>query len=297
MMSYDALIERIVRHADARHAPGLPVETEIAGLSFVRCRAPTALEAMCYKPLLCVVLQGRKVAYLGRSRVNFAAGQSLIVSFDLPTASRVMDAREDAPYVALALELDLGVVRSLIDEVGEASLPETPAKAIVSGAADAALIEAMGRLFDLTDKPLERRVLAPLLIREIHFRSLMARHGAMLRTLARRDSHASRIMRALSHIRTHYAEPLRVGDLAEAAGMSVSSFHEHFRAVMASTPLRYQKDLRLLEARDLLIEGALPVTTVAFEVGYESPTQFSREYARKFGRPPSADRKKVTVPA
>jgi AraC-like DNA-binding protein len=287
------LIERICRYADAHDAPEAPFETGIDGLTLVRSRAPTALERMVYMPLACLVLQGRKETYLGDTPVSFGRGQSLIVSIDVPSVSRVVEASPRTPYVALALELDMGEVRSLAEEAGEAEIADERARAIASGEADAALVAAMGRLFDLVDRPLEQRVMLPLLRREIHFRLLLARHGGMLRSLSRRDSHASRIARALSRIRKDYTRPLRVAELADAAGMSPSSFHEHFKTLTATTPLQYQKDLRLLEARRRLIGGGQSVSGVAFDVGYESPTQFSREYSRKFGTAPRDDRMAV----
>lgn len=284
------LIDRVCRFADAHGAPEAPFETGIDGFTLVRSRAPTVLEGMVYTPLVCLVLQGRKESYLGATPVGFGRGQSLIVSMDLPSVSRVVEASPRAPYVALALRLDLGEIRSLTEEAGEAEIDDERARAIASGEADAPLVDAMGRLFDLIERPLEQRVLLPLIRREIHFRLLLARHGGMLRRVSRRDSHASRIARALSRLRRDYARPLKVGELAEAAGMSPSSFHEHFKALTATTPLQYQKDLRLLEARLRLTSGAPSVSGVAFEVGYESPTQFSREYSRKFGISPREDR-------
>lgn len=284
------LIDRICRHADANDAPEAPFETGIDGFTLVRSRAPTALMGMVYTPLVCLVLQGRKESYLGETLVGFGRGQSLIVGIDMPSVSRVVEASPGRPYVALALRLDIGEIRSLTEEVGEAEIDDERARAIASGAADMPLVQAMGRLFDLVERPLEQRVLLPLLRREIHFRLLLARHGGMLRRLSRRDSHASRIARALSRLRQDYAQPLKVAELAEAAGMSASSFHEHFKALTATTPLQYQKDLRLLEARRRLTSGAQSVSAAAFEVGYESPTQFSREYLRKFGTSPREER-------
>ncbi len=289
-MPDEDLAARVCRFADARGAPETPFETGIAGFTLVRCRTPTKLEGGVYSPLLCLVLQGRKESYLGDTAVSFGGGDSLIVSFDLPTMSRVTEASADAPFVALALELDLAVIRNLCDEAGAAAIEDGQARAIVSGEADDALAEAVRRLFDLVERPLERRVLLPLLRREIHFRLLLARHGGMLRHLSRRDSHASRIACAIARIRKEFTGPLAVAELAAVAGMSPSSFHEHFKALTATTPLQYQKDLRLLEARRRLIGGAETVSSVAFSVGYESPTQFSREYSRKFGAPPRADR-------
>lgn len=284
------LIERICRYADAYHAPEAPFATGIDGFTLVRSRAPTALEGMIYMPIVCLVLQGRKESYLGETPVSFGRGQSLIVSIDVPSVSRVVEASPEAPYVGLALQLDMSEVRSLAEEAGDAEIAGERARAIASGEADAGLVAAMARLFDLVDRPLEQRVLLPLVRREIHFRLLLARHGGMLRRLSRGDSHASRIARALARIRKDYTRPLKVADLADAAGMSPSSFHEHFKALTATTPLQYQKDLRLLEARRRLIGGEQTVTGVAFDVGYESPTQFSREYSRKFGTSPRAER-------
>lgn len=284
------LIDGICRYADRRGANHLPQPTEVEGLSIVRCRAPTLQEHSSYDPLLCLVLQGAKESALGHERIRFGAGEALIVSLDLPTVSQVVEASPSRPYVALALALDLAMLRGLADEIDAPGESEGASRAIETGVAAERLVAAMGRLFALVEDPVERRVMAPLLKREIHFRLLMAAHGGMLRRLALRDSHESRIHRVLGHIRTDYAAPLRVPDLADMAGMSPSSFHEHFRAITASTPLQYIKDMRLLEARRQLQAGGVAISGVAFAVGYESPAQFSRDYARKFGVAPRDDR-------
>lgn len=284
------LIARVSRYADAHDAPESPFETEVPGFSLVRSRRPTSIEPNLYRPLLCVVLQGRKESSLGRERVSFGTGESLIVSLDLPTVSRIAEASANEPYVALALEIDLRVIRALHQEVGELEIASEQARAIAASSADDALIGAMGRIFDLVDKPLERRVLLPLIKREVHFRMLLTGHGEMLRRLSWRNSHESRIVRAIAHIRESFPDSVKVADLAATAAMSPSSFHEHFKAITATTPLRYQKDLRLLEAREQLMSGDKAVSEVAYDVGYESPNQFSRDYARKFGHPPRADR-------
>lgn len=286
-MNGSGLIADICRFADAQGADHRPCMTGVEGLSIVRARAPTHFEPGLYDPLLCVVLQGRKESFFGADQVRFGAGEALIVSLDLPTSSRVTEATAAAPYVALALQIDIGVIRGLSDELE--LLGQGQGQAMESGAADEALVDAMGRLFALTHTPGDVPVMRPLLVREVHYRLLQARHGGMLRSLARRDSHASRIHRVLAHIRKDCTAAFSVPDLAAMAGMSGSSFHDHFKAVTATTPLQYIKEMRLLEARRLLTEGE-PVTGVAFAVGYESPTQFSREYSRKFGLPPSEDR-------
>ena len=149
--------------------------------------------------------------------------------------------------------------------------------------------------FDLIDRPLEAKVMAPLVLREIHFRLLMAQHGGMLRQLLQRGSHASRLTKVLERIKNDYTAPLAVTELASIAGMSPSSFHEHFKALTATTPLQYQKNLRLIEARRLLLDCGHNVSSAAFEVGYESPTQFTREYTRKFGASPSSHKAGVVA--
>ena len=297
-MQNQDLIARVCAYAD-RHADSQEVDMEsyatgLAGLTILRSRKPTALEAVLYNPLLCLILQGRKETHLGMRRVSFSAGESLIVSHQLPVISRVTEATEMKPYVALVLELDMGIVRSLYDEVSEVEIEEEHARALNVGKTDGALLDAMGRLVDSIDRPLEAKVMLPLILREIHFRLILARHGGTLRQLLRRGSHADRIAQAIAHIKQNYATPLTVAELASVAGLSPSSFHEHFKALTATTPLQYQKELRLLEARRLLMNGTHSVSSAAFEVGYESPTQFSREYSRKFGNSPRKDLTKHT---
>ncbi|MGK7926136.1 MAG: AraC family transcriptional regulator N-terminal domain-containing protein [Spirulina sp.] len=277
------------RHADCQQANMELYATNLAGLIILRSRRPTEFEAVLYNPLLCLILQGAKETHLGMRRVSFTAGKSLIVSHQLPVISRVTEATEIMPYVALVLELDMGIVRSLYDEVSEVEIEDEQARALSIGKTDEALIDAMGRLVDLLDRPFEAKVMFPLVLREIHFRLLLAQHGGMLRQLLRRGSHADRIAKAIACIKQDYASPLTVAELASVAGLSPSSFHEHFKALTATTPMQYQKDLRLLEARRLLRNGTHSVSNAAFEVGYESPTQFSREYSRKFGNSPRQD--------
>lgn len=279
------LADRVCDYVDRKAPNDLACHTEVNGLIAIRSHKPTALECMIYQPSVCLILQGSKETHIGTGPINFGAGASLVVSHELPIVSRVTE----APYVGLALELDLDLIHSLCDEVDVAEIEEERTRAVNVGETDDAMQDAMGRLFDLVDRPLEAKVMDPLFRREVHFRLLLARHGTMVRQLLQRDSHASKIAKAISWIRQDFAKPLAVPDLAHAAGMSPSSFHEHFKAITATTPLQYQKDLRLLEARRLLMEGRHSVASAAFGVGYESPTQFSREYSRKFGNSPRTD--------
>lgn len=226
-----ALSARVVAHADTTGAGESPTETGVPGLSFVRARSPTDHEPMLYEPLVCVVLQGAKETLVGERVVPFAAGRSLIVSFDLPALSRIRQASPGAPYVALALKLDLGLVRDLDADQARTGAPSPADSAVVAGPADGALLDAMSRLFDLVGRVDERTVMLPLLLREVHFQLLRAEHGGMLRRLANRHGHASSIARAVARLRRDYASALSVADLARAANMSASTFHERFKAV------------------------------------------------------------------
>lgn len=264
-------------------------DSDLTGLKLIRNRQPSTFETTIYAPLLCLILQGSKETVIGQNPVRFSAGQSLVVSHELPVVARVTEACFDCPYLALVLMLDLSIVRSLYEEVSQADLACDGAAALNVRDCDEALIDALSRLFATEERPVEVRVLVPLLLREIHFRLLMTPHGAMLRQLLRHDSHASRIGKAIAHIKENYNAPIASGDLSRICGMSTSSFHAHFKSVTKTTPLQYQKELRLLEARRQLQFGTDSVAATAFAVGYESATQFSREYSRKFGLPPRAE--------
>jgi AraC-like DNA-binding protein len=265
------------------------VETEIAGLYLHRQARPSPFEATVYHPVICLNLQGRKQVANGDRSVEFGVGQSLIVSHDLPVAARITEASPEQPYLAIIVALDIAILRDLSGQIGDTAPRDHHAGALSTSITDAALIHAMSRYFALVDDPLEARVMAPLILKEIHFRLLMASHGGMLRQLMWRDSHASRISRAIGRIRTEYRSSLTVAGLADEAGMSPSSFHEHFKQITGTTPLQYQKDMRLMEARRLIAMDGFSVSSAAYEVGYESATQFSREYSRKFGSPPRND--------
>lgn len=255
------------------------------GLHLLRQAAPSQFEAAIYDPMLCLILQGRKEMVFADRTFRLGAGECALVSHDLPIVSRV----REAPYLVVLLRVELEVLRSLQEDLGERPGPRE-AEALEVHRADARLLDAMGRYLALTEAEGEARVLAPLLLKELHYRLLTSPLGGMLRSLLRRESHASSIARAISLLRRDFRAPMVVEELARAVGMSVSAFHQHFKAVTASSPLQYQKELRLLEARRRLRAGGSSVAAAAFEVGYESASQFSREYVRKFGYPPSRER-------
>lgn len=261
------------------------IVSALRGLRLLRHPVPTALEAFLYEPVVCLILQGRKQTTFGDHTFDVGAGECLLVSHDLPVVSRITE----APYLTLLLDIELELLRSFDDELSAQAHGDGAARALEVYAAPPALLDALGRYLALAQSPSDAKILGPMIAREIHYRLLTAPFGGMLRSLFRADSHASAVARAIAHLRRHYREPLSVADLARRAGMSVSSFHRRFKEVTSSSPLSYQKDLRLLEARRLLRTRSMPVSTVAYEVGYASPSQFSREYARRFGQPPKLD--------
>lgn len=282
-------LSRVIALANRYRAETLEQHRELPGLSVFVREEPSEIEASIYEPVICLILQGNKVTSIGDQAAELRPGDALLVSHDLPTASRITRASAREPYMALILSLDLGLARSLYEQLADAPAPEAGARSLAAGPADRAWLEPLVRYLELMDSPLDARVLGPSILREIHYRLLLSPIGSMLRQLLVADSHASRIARAIRRLRAAFRSPLSVPELAKAAGMSPSSFHEHFKAVTGTTPLQYQKDLRLIEARALLVERDQTVSEAAYAVGYESPTHFSRDYSRKFGLPPSRE--------
>lgn len=283
-MHMEGLIEqasRLARSVTSADQSARPMP----GLLLLRRETPSALEASLYEPVLCLILQGRKQVSLGAETFSFGPGECLLVSHHLPVRSRITK----APYLALVLAVDVTAIRKLYDEVAESALDGEPARAAETHRADPGLLDALRRYLKLADDSADAKVLGPLVFKELHYRLLTAPFGGMLRSLIRHDSNASAIARAIGHIRGDIRARIDIPDLARRVGMSASSFHEHFRTVTSTTPLQYQKELRLIEARRLLKTGRASVTAAALDVGYESASQFSREYARKFGAPPSRD--------
>lgn len=276
----------LVRRHDLDNTSSSPV---LPGLSIYRRDAVSDIEGLIYEPVICLILQGSKVTSIGDQSVELRPGDALLVSHDLPVLSRITLASTEEPYIALILALDLKLVRGLYERVGDALSPPARARSLSAAPAETAWLEPLGRYIALAGNPVDARVLGPSVLGEIHYRLLMSPMGGMLRNLVSVGSHASRIARAIRLIRSEFRAALSVSKLAAAAGMSASSFHSHFRSVTGTTPLQYQKDLRLIEARSILAGGGSSVSSAAFAVGYESPTHFSRDYSKKFGSPPSRD--------
>ncbi len=283
----DQLFDHARRYADAHAGRGGVAATPVEGLVILRETAPTMLQYAVSKPLVALVLQGGKRVTMGSRTFDFGAGDSLFITSDVPTVSQITKASRALPYYSLVLELDPAIIGGLVTQIGlvpfEADQPVRvdPTETEV---ADAAL-----RLLRLLDRPGTLAVLGPQLNRELHFWLLSGRHGGAIRALGVTDSHAQRIARAVAILRRHYAEPIRIEALAGVAGMSLSAFHVHFRGVTSLSPLQFQKQLRLIEARRRMLAQGEAISDAAYGVGYESVPQFTREYGRMFGQPPARD--------
>lgn len=261
--------------------------TSIPSLSFYRASAPSEHNAGVYEPSLCIVAQGAKEVLFGDEVYPYNPGQSLVVSVELPLTSRVVEASSERPCLAVCVALDSGVVGELLAD--GLPPPGPPARALGVAPLGPQLLDAVKRLVDLLDAPQDIDPLAPLVLREITYRLLTGPHGSRLRQIAAAGASAHRIARAIRQVKDHVAEPLRIESLAKRVGLSPSAFHLHFKAVTGLSPLQYQKQLRLQEARRLMFGEGLDASEAAFRVGYESPSQFTREYRRMFGAPPRQD--------
>lgn len=282
----DTLRQAVHRYTQ-RHARASGVtSTPVPGLSLIRGTAPSALEHAIANPLICLVLQGSKQVSIGDRDFTFVGGDSMIVTANQPTVTRISQASVAAPYLALALDLDPAVIADLgVAMNATEGMPEA------AGGVEAELRDAMLRLLRLLERPRSLVMLQKQVLREIHYWLLLGEKGAAIRHLGLPDSRVRRVARAVALLRRDYAQALTIAELAAAAGMSRSSFHQHFRAVTSVSPLQFQKQLRLIEARRLMLAEGKTASRAAFDVGYVSVPQFTREYARLYGQPPVRNRK------
>jgi AraC-like DNA-binding protein len=268
-----------------RHARGRRTKTAIPGVSISRSEAPTPpLGSLC-EPAALFVLQGVKSVLIGDRVLRYDPASYFIYTVETPATGQLIEASTARPYLAIGFALDVQAVTALLVE----HEPAVGGNRFTTDPVNEDMLDAWRRMMRLLDRPAEIAVLAPLLEREILFRLLQGPQGAKLRLLARVDGRLSQIRRAIAWIRANYQEPIQVMRLAELAHMSNAAFHRHFKAATAMSPIQYQKQIRLLEARNLLITKPDSAARVAFAVGYESASQFSREYARQFGASPMRD--------
>ena len=271
--------------------------TGITGLTLHRRTGPTAPCSMTYVPSVTVIAQGRKRVELGRNVFIYDASRFLLTAVDLPVVSRVIEASEKMPCLALSLKLEMPVVRELVshEEIHVAE-PPPDSPAMATGETTVEFLDACCRLMDLLGRPRDIPFLSGLIVREIIYRILRSAEGARLRAIATLGEQSHRTAKVIAWIRTNYAKPLRVEDLAGIAGMGVSTLHHHFRVLTAMSPLQFQKQLRLQAARGRMLMDGLDAASAAFEVGYESASQFNREYSRFFGQPPMRDIRTLRSP-
>lgn len=281
----EELVERI---AQALPADGTLDVTPSFRLA--RSSKPTEPIHSIYQPAFCFVAQGCKQALLGEEVFRYDPGHYLIYTVDLPLTFQVEEASKQSPYLGCRLNLDAALVASVMLESGlEPKKGNASLKAMDVSPMDANLLDAVVRLVRLLDAPIEGKVLAPLIVREIVFRLLAGGQGARLSHLVSSAGDTRRISKAIGHLRENFDRPLRIDDIAGDLGMSVSGFHHHFKSVTAMSPLQFQKQIRLQEARRLMLGEDLDAASAGFRVGYEDPAYFSREYKKLFGAPPQRD--------
>ncbi|MBD2261177.1 AraC family transcriptional regulator [Pseudanabaena sp. FACHB-2040] len=288
------LAKLVTRHT---HGRGNGIHsTAIAQLEFMQeFIAPVALCSV-YEPTLCIILQGRKETLLGKETYHYGAAQYIVVTVDLPLSGNIVEATPDKPYLCFKLSLDATGLWDIIDQIQRSpDQKESPVRGLFVSDANVPLIDCATRLTRLLDTPEDIPFLAPMMIRELYYRLLMGDQSEAVWQIATSGSHMQRIAAVIKQIKAEFTKSLRVDDLAEQVSMSSASFHRHFKAVTSMSPLQYQKQLRLLEARRLMLAEDADATYAAYQVGYESPSQFSREYSRMFGTPPRKDIERLRI--
>lgn len=294
------LIEQQLEQLKAQVLPHMPgyggIETPIPELFLYRTDVTTEVTPVVYEPSLCLMLQGEKEVYLNNERIVYDPLSYLLVPVTVPVSGKVTKASTDKPYLAIRMTIDLKELADLvIDLGGRVERSKAQVKAMSVGRVDESLLSAFSRLVQLLDKPADIPVLYPLLKREILYRLLLGDSGSQLRDFMLLDSQGHRISKVIEILRKKYNEPLRIKDLADEVHLSESALFQAFKAVTAMSPLQYQKKLRLNEARRIMLYEGVEAATASYKVGYESPSQFSREYSRLFGAPPKADIERVRL--
>lgn len=273
------------------------LDLPFSGAMLMRRDSATGLESMLYDPLICMVLQGEKRVQAGTHDVACGPGSLIVVSHALPIVSKITQASAKAPYIAFVMPLDLSIFQELSGSAPGARLNGCSDPALLIKATDFELCETVARLLRLSGDSHAGPILAPIARRELHARLLLSPIGATLTRRLWRDNPANQIARAIERIQASVGAPLTIADLAAHAGMSRSAFHAHFRSVTGQSPIQFQKEIRLLAAQRMILGEDRAIASVAYEVGYESPAQFSRDYTRKFGVTPRQDRQTDRSPS
>ena len=292
--AYDELAQIVARYAtEDRELP-----TAAQGLFLTRRTSPTQPLYVAQWPCFALVIQGRKSITLGDEELHYGVGDCLLVALDMPVTSRVTQASVAEPHMCIGMAINPNRLAELIGRVPPPRSAVAPdgLRGVSVNTASPELLDAVLRLMRLLDRPDDLEAMAPLVEQEILWRLLTGPDGPRLLRIATAEGASSKITRAAAWLRAHYAQPLRIEGLAERVGMSESSLHHHFKAVTNMTPVQYQKQLRLYEARRLMLVEGLDVGAASFNVGYQSPSQFSREYRRLYGQPPARDIEALRTP-
>lgn len=286
-----------IRDIILKHIPGVGnYPTTIKGVRIVRRNNPTEFLRCFYNPSCILVLQGLKHMLYGEENLVYTKGQYVVSCTDIPVSSRVAAATEDEPFVVMILELDSNIISNLILETKLSNPVDYDTKALAIADTDEELLDAFYRLAQLLDKTEgEQEILSPIIIKEIYFRLLTGPLGSQLCLINTKGTRSNQIAQAILLIKDKYSEKLNMDEIAQSVNMAPSSFYRNFKKVTQVSPLQYQKQLKLYEAQRLMLSGKYDAATAGYEVGYESPTQFSREYKKMFGNPPKTDIKKLAA--
>lgn len=285
-----ALMSAVTDLIEARGGGQGRFDTKMPGVNLVRSFQTIMPVPNMYRPSLCVVFKGAKEILFGETTLYYTEMECLVVSVEIPAIGRMVGASQANPYIGVTIEFDTAILRDVMQQLAAPPAPSTTSSPCVFvGKVDEPLAECLTRLVRLMQNAAAIPVLFPAIMRELYYWLLTGPYGAEIARLALPETHAERVARAINFVRDHFSEPLRVEQLAEIARMSPSSFHHHFKTMTSMTPVQYQKQLRLLEARRLMLSDAANVSEAAYQVGYESASQFSREYTRSFGVAPKRD--------
>jgi AraC-like DNA-binding protein len=285
-----ALLAAVTEYIDAKGGGQGRFDTSMAGVTIVRSYQAMMPVQNMYRPSLCVVFKGEKEILFGDTRLHYQEMECLVVNLEIPASGRMLGACPEAPYMGMTIEFDIAVLRDVLQQLSDPPVPSAQSgPCVFVGTVDDRLAECITRIVRLAQKPDAVAILFPALMRELYYWMLTGPHGSEIAKLALPETQAERVAKAIHFLRENYSKPLRVEHLADVARMSTSSFHHHFKAMTSMTPVQYQKQIRLLEARRLMVSDLANVSEAAYQVGYESPSQFSREYTRSFGVAPKRD--------
>lgn len=298
MMKHEIEVQKplsLSEHIGSQIGGDQRLDTPVRGLSLHRWDKPTEPTSYMMSPSICLVGQGRKRLFLGEDAFVFDAHTFLITSVELPVVSQVLDATEESPYLGLTMELNLRAISELmLDHPGDVGRGAEDRLSVAVSPLPGGILQAFNRLVDLLNHPDDIAVLAPLIQQEIFYRLLKSGQGPRLRAIVTSGTQNHQVARVIDWLKINFNQSVRIEDLANRAGLSVSAFHNHFRAMTAMTPIQFLKRMRLNEARRLMLADRLDAARAAYAVGYESPSQFSREYSRLFGAPPMKDIKQLS---